>query len=669
MAETKKSSKKPKSSLIGNQAKPVVLDDTTKLDIDTKKTLVDNIIEAGLTSRLDISALDRFTTISNARDQIYQMIDTMCNDSAVSAIVRTYTDDVCCKSDNEHIVWCESENPSISKFVNYLLNVMNVDKNIGKWVYCLIKYGDVYLRLYRESEYQDALFKTESRQKLHESLDESVNVVLHSSDDNYSYYIEMVPDPSTMYELTRHGQTFGYIETPNNPVMFDQTSYIGGTTGMMSANGQNGYAFAFKTSDVNVYQADDFVHGALEDNIGRFPETVNLFIDDVDTKTAKRKTGSATNTSGSQSYTVRRGKSLLYDSYKIWREKALLESAILLSRITRSGIVRKVAVEVGDMPKEQVTQTLRRVKALFEQHDALNEGKSFSEYTNPSPVENFIYYATHNGQGAISVESVGGDYDPKQLTDLDWWNTKFYSSYGVPKQYFGWTEDGAGFNGGSALSVISSVYAKGVERIQNTILQTITDAINLILLNKGCKAYLNNFVLRMRAPLTSEEKEYRSNFGDKINAVSNVNSLFTDIEDKARRLAILKSLVTTLHLGDEVSAEIQKEIDAAEAEKKKAAKEEEAKSADVDLGGGNSGSSDNGSGGTDLNLGSPEPEETSGEEEDLDLAPMPDEEIKEENFKPAAGTSSLTEDQLFEDEDDLPTPEEADADRDFSENN
>jgi hypothetical protein len=39
-----------------------------------------------------------------------------------------------------------------------LLNVMNVDKNIFGWTYSLIKYGDVYLRLYRESDYHDVLF-------------------------------------------------------------------------------------------------------------------------------------------------------------------------------------------------------------------------------------------------------------------------------------------------------------------------------------------------------------------------------------------------------------------------------------------------------------------------------------------------------------------------------
>ena len=653
MAETKtKKPSKSKSSLIGNQAKPVVLDSTTKLDIDTNKVLIDNIIEAGLQSKLDVSAIDRFTSISNARDQVYQLIDTMCNDSAVSAIIRTYTDDVCEMADNGHIVWCESSDPNISRFVNYLLNIMNVDKQIGKWVYCLIKYGDVYLRLYRESDYHDVLFNRADRTK--QALNEAVNLSIHNTNDNYSYYIEMVPDPSTMFELTRHGQTFGYIETPNKPNNFDTTSYVGGTTGMMSGNSNGAYAFAYKTSDVNIYQADDFVHAALEDNISRFPETVDLFYETLeDTKDIKRKTGSNTGT-GSQSYTVRRGKSLLYDSYKVWREKALLESSVLLSRVTRSGIVRKVAVEVGDMPKEQVQQTLRRVKELFEQRSAYIEGGSMSEYTNPSPVENFIYYATHNGQGNITVESVGGDFDPKQLTDLDWWNNKFYASFGIPKQYFGWTEDSTGFNGGSSLSIISSVYAKGVKRIQNTILQAITDAINLILLNKGCKAYLNNFVLRMQAPITLEEQTFRSNFSDRVTAISNVNSLFSDVEDKARRLTILKSLVGSLHLGDEIVAEIQKEIESAEEAAKKAEEEaaNEEKESDTE-------SSD------DLDLST-----ESGGEDDLDLTPMPDTEVKaEENFKPASGTSALNEEQLFEDDDDLPTPEEADSERDFTENN
>ena len=662
MADNKKpKAKKPSNSLVGSQAKPVVLDSTTKLDIDTNKVLIDNIIEAGLSNRLDIGALEHFTSVSNVRDQIYTLIDTMCQDSTVSSVVRTYAEEVCETADNGHIIWCESENPNISKFVNYLLNVINVDKNVFAWTYCLIKYGDVYLRLYRESDYIDKLFKADHINKVGKQLNEEVNLNVHNGNDAYTYYVEMIADPSTMFELRKYGQTFGYIEVPNNANQFDVSSYIGGTTGLMSED--NNLNFRYKSNDVNVYQADDFVHACLDDNTTRFPETVELFYPEEEDINSKTKSHAGSTSTKGTTYDVKRGKSMLYDSYKVWREKALLEAAILLSRLTKSGLVRKVGVEVGDMPKEQVQQTLRRVKEMFEQKSSFNTNQNFSEYTNPGAVENFIYYATHNGIGAISVESVGGDYDPKQLTDLDWWNNKFYASFGIPKQYFGFTDDGAGFNGGTSLSIISSVFAKGVKRVQNAILQAVSDLINLILFNKGLKSYLNNFVLKMRAPLTQEEIDYRTHFNDRANAISNINSLFTDVETKSRRLTILKTLVSTLDLGDTVAIEIQKEIDTAEEAEKKEAEQKKKEEEEALKNGGEV---------TETEMTeTTETTEEEAPEADLDLVPMPDEEIKEESFNQDAGKTVLTEDQdlLFEDDDlDLPTPEEADADRDFTEN-
>jgi hypothetical protein len=115
----------------------------------------------------------------------------------------------------------------------------------------------------------------------------------------------MVSDPGTMFELTKYGQTYGYIEVPNNPTTFDQNTYVGGTTGLMSAT--NPFAFNYKSGDVNIYQADDFVHACLEDNISRTPETVDLFYEDPEVK----------DSGINNSYKVKRGKSLLYDAYKI----------------------------------------------------------------------------------------------------------------------------------------------------------------------------------------------------------------------------------------------------------------------------------------------------------------------------------------------------------------
>lgn len=651
MAENEKTTKKKTSHpLVGSQAKPVTLDNTTTLDIDVKNTLADNIIEAGLSSQLDIAALENFTSVSNSRDQIYQMIDTMAQDSSVAAILRTYAEDVCEPADNGHVIWCEANDPNISKFVNYLLNKMNADKNMYGWTHSLLKYGDLYLRLFRESDYDDELFKADkidqaysARNVLneafsaeeHKNLDEAVHLNLHSTTDPYSHYIEAIDDPGTMFELTKFGKTYGYIETPNVESNLDGISMLSGAT----ATGV--YNFRMKSTDVNVWQADDFVHACLEDNFTRFPETVELFIDPDNKK--------------SQSYSVRRGKSLLYDSYKIWREKALLENAALLNRITRSSIVRKVGVEVGDMPKEQVQATLRRVKEMMEQKSSINVGNSMSEYNNPGPIENNIYFATHGGQGNITVEAVGGDVEVKNLADLDWWNNKFYSSYGIPKQYFGWTDDGAGFNGGTSLTILSSVYAKGVKRVQNAMIQALTDAVNLFLLNKGLKSYLNNFTLKMKAPITQEEIDYRADLTNKINAISSIQGLFTDVEDKPRRLRILKTLLAALNYGDALNAEIDAEIEAIE----KAA-EEEAANAELEGEGLEDVDAVNDSATTTQDT-----EQDSGE--DIDLGSLD----KLESFELHDG-DLLLEDQTGLElltEDDLPSPADLDAEKDFSENN
>lgn len=652
MAEKKKTS----HPLVGSQTKPVTLDNTTTLDIDVKNTLVDNIIEAGLTSKLDIAAIENFTSISNARDQVYQLIDTMSQDSSVAAILRTYAEDVCEPADNGHVIWCESNDPNISKFVNYMLNVMNADKNMYSWTYALLKYGDVYLRLYRESDYDDALFTSERVNKAYsarntlneafeeldkdapEKLEEAVRLNVRSASDPYSYYAEMIDDPGTMFELTKFGKTYGYIEVPNTESNLDATTAFSGT----SMTGT--YNFRMKSADVNVFQADDFVHACLEDNFTRFPETVDLFIDEEGKK--------------SQSYSVRRGKSLLYDSYKIWREKALLENAALLNRITRSSIVRKVGVEVGDMPKEQVQQVLRRVKDMMEQKSAINVGNSMSEYNNPGPVENNIYFATHGGQGNITVEAVGGDVEVKNLADLDWWNNKFYSSYGIPKQYFGWTDDGAGFNGGTSLTILSSVYAKGVKRVQNAMIQALTDAINLFLLNKGLKSYLNNFTLKMKAPITQEEIDYRADLSNKVNAISSIQGLFTDIEDKPRRLRILKALLTALNYGDALNAEIDAEIAALEEAAAAAAEEAEAEGGDAESG----------------DISDADTGDTGGEDEsvDIDLGSLD----ALESFNTGTGDLLLEDQETAKTaeldiltEDELPNPTQLDSEKDFSENN
>ena len=514
-----------------------------EIGVDTENEFYNNIIDAGLQSKLDISSIESFSQASSNRNLIYDLLDTMCEDPTIAAVLETYAEDATEYSENGRIVWCEAADSDIAKLVTYFLDVMNIDKNIYKWVHSLCKYGDIYIRLYRESEYNDPIFHSEKDNEK-ETLNEDIKIVAYDKKDKYAHYVEMAPNPAEIFELTKFSKTCGYIRA--------ETFSYSKTDNLIIPK----YIYKFNRKDIEIFDAKTYVHGCLEDNSSRTPEEVSIFLDNDSEKT---------DTGVSASYTVKRGQSLLYNVFKIWRELMLLENSILLNRITKSSIVRIIGVEVGDMPKEKVQIQLQKVKQLIEQKTAIKESKSMSEYTDPGPIENNVYVPTHGGVGAITTTQVGGDVDVKSLADLDYFKNKYFGSLRVPKQYFGDTDDSAGFNGGESLSLISARYAKMVKRIQNTVIQMITDMINLMLMDKGLSSYVNKFTIKMQPPTTSEERDRRENLSSKIAVVSDTMNLLSDIEDGVAKLKILKALLSGVITDEDVMNILQEVIDKMEA--------------------------------------------------------------------------------------------------------
>ena len=238
----------------------------------------------------------------------------------------------------------------------------------------------------------------------------------------------------------------------------------------------------------------------------------------------------------------------------------LLENAVLLNRITKSSIVRLIQVEIGDMPKERVPAHLQGIKSLIEQKASINVGNKMSEYTNPGPIENNIYVPTRNGQGVITTNQIGGDVDVKSLADLDYFLNKIYGALRIPKQYMGDTDDSTGFNGGSALSLISSSFAKMVKRIQTTVIQSITDMINLLLLDKGQSDYIGKYSIHMVEPMTEEDRNRQENLSSEIQMASDIMNLLGDINDPVIKLKMLKALLSNSITNDEVMDLIQQQM-------------------------------------------------------------------------------------------------------------
>ena len=564
------------------------------VSFDTDSTLLKTIAEAGTTDQLDTSTIESFTNLTQRRDKIYDSLDLMYNDSLVSAIVRSYCEDATETNEKGQIVWAESDDADTNSYINFLLKSLQVDKNVYSWVECLAKYGDVYLKLYRESDKKkfEDLFKEDVEEEVRTPLNEDLIVHAYAKGDKLIDYLEMEKNPAELFELTKFGKTMGYIKADSKV-----------TSSYKSELGFPNYKYKFKKGDIHIYDATKYAHASLDDLSGRIPEEVELFTTDDEWE----------NDSTDYSFGVRRGQSLFYDAYKAWRELTLMENSMLLNRITKSSVTRVVQVEVGNMAPEEVPVKLMNVKSLMEQKTAINPGTSMDEYTMPGALENTVYVATYNGQGTITTSQVGGDIDVKGISDIDFFRQKFFGSMSVPSAYFGYTDDAAGFSGGQSLAIISSRYGKAVKHLQSCIRTLVTDIINMVLLDRKQDKFINKFRIMMKTPVTQEELDARDNISARMQIVNDIMNSIADIDDMTTKLTILKSLLANTITDQDVINEIQKYIDKLESGE---VTDDTSAEGDMggDFGGGFSGGGADFGGNDDMNfdLGGPEDETNGG---------------------------------------------------------
>ena len=556
----------------------------TEIGVDTANEFFKDIANLGDSASIDISSLNTFTQLSQNRETLYQVLDTMAQDSTVAAILEIYAEDATETNERGEIVWSESSDPNINKYITYLLKSLNVDKNMYKWVYSLCKYGDLYLKLFRHSDFEDKLFEDSTskstlnekfsriadKEPQNEAVNESILLKAYDSEDRLANFIDMVPNPGEMFELTKFGKSYAYLKTNQLPTAVQQQNPV------ISSY----YLYKMRKRDLEIYNAVSFVHATLCDDTPRMPEQVQIFYDnDLESD-------------NSYTYKVNKGQSILYSSYKIWREMMLLENALLLNRLTKSSILRVIEVEVADMPKERVQPYLQRVKTLVEQKTSISDGDRLTEYTNPGPMENNVYVPTRNGVGALNTQQIGGDINVKDIADIDYFKNKFYGSMKIPKQYLGDTDDATGFNGGTSLSIVSSRYAKTVKRIQSAMIQALTDCINILLIDRGLDSYVNKFTLHMQPPVTQEEIDKRDNLSSEMSIVRDILDMTSDIEDPVTKLKILKALLSQTISNQEVIELVQDEIERLEQEVDEGTADNgelDDELGDMDFGGGNLG--------------------------------------------------------------------------------
>lgn len=521
--------------------KPVAKNEPN-IGVEYQKALVKLLAQdEAIAGTLDNGLLNSFRSISDSREHLYSMYDDMSRDVIISSALELYADNATIYNDSGDVIWAEADDVNIQKFVNNLLTTLKLDQNAWQHIHSLVKYGDLYLETFRKSEFEEEsngqknlVSNTKSltedvQDKSKVVLVEDVIVNIYKDKDRLNEYIEVVTNPAEIYELTKRGKTVGYLKTKIN-----KPSKVG-----MLYQYTVDYNLSSTTQDIQLYDPTKYVHISLPDTSSRSAEEVKLFnipLSSDKTVAAKQLDEII--------YRVRRGKSILYDLFKIYREVKLLEDSILLSRVTRSALLRIIQVEVGDMAKPQVHQLLSRIKAVFEQKTALDAGAGMAEYNNPGPVENNIYQPTRGGLGGITSSTLGGDYNVGQLTDLEHWTNKLFAGLKTPKQFLGFTDDAAGFSGGESLMRINSNYANTVKRVKNAYIQGIKTLINMFLVDKGLLSYVNKFTVKMVSPSTTEDVERVGIQQTKLGVISDIMSLLGDVTNPTKKLELVKALLS-----------------------------------------------------------------------------------------------------------------------------
>lgn len=448
---------------------------------------------------LDTSQLEQFRTISSDRETRYRLYDEMCLDAVIASALELYADDATQYNAKGQIIWAESENQNISNFANRIIDVLNINDNAWSHIYSLVKYGDVYLELYKDTETQAEKEKTPF------NTHANVNLVKYPNGSYLEEYINPVSNPAEIFDLTRRGKTVGFIKTKTQEASTLEPRFL--------------YQHTMETNDTDILPADKYVHITLANNTDRFPEklTITYKTDDEDTEIEQVE------------YTVKSGKSILHDVYKSYKELKLMEDSLLLNRVTRSSIIRLLQVEVGEMPKTQAKELMRRIKLMVEQKNFIDkEAGTFQSMSSPGPIDNVIYVPTKDGKGTITASNIGGDVDVKSIVDLDYFKNKFFGGIKIPKQFLGDTDDPAGFSGGSSLTKLDSRYARTVKRIQNAYITGITTLINIFALASNMSDYVNNFTVKMVSPSTIEDQERDEILSKRLDMVSSFMSLISD---------------------------------------------------------------------------------------------------------------------------------------------
>jgi hypothetical protein len=133
------------------------------------------------------------------------------------------------------------------------------------------------------------------------------------------------------------------------------------------------------------------------------------------------------------------GNSLLESVFKVYKQKELLEDAIIIYRIQRAPERRIFYVDVGNMPAHMAMSFVERVKNEIQQRripSSTGGGQNMvdASYNPLSASEDYFFPQTAEGRGS-KVETLPGGTNLGEITDLRYFTNKLFRALRIPSAY------------------------------------------------------------------------------------------------------------------------------------------------------------------------------------------------------------------------------------------
>jgi hypothetical protein len=201
------------------------------------------------------------------------------------------------------------------------------------------------------------------------------------------------------------------------------------------------------------------------------------------------------------------GQSILENIFKVYKQKELLEDAVLIYRVQRAPERRMFKIDVGNMPSHMAMAFVERIKNEIHQRriPSLYGGQSIVDATyNPlSMNEDYFFPVTADGRGS-SVEVLPGGQNLGEIDDLRYFNNRLARGLRVPSSYLptGPDDNTTPLSDGRVGTAMIQEFRfnQYCERLQNYIAMKLDEEFKLFLRWRGFNIDSGLFQLKFNPP-------------------------------------------------------------------------------------------------------------------------------------------------------------------------